>query len=289
MSTRPGSARMPREDRIAVVDGLRPRADVRPFNGSRREPVIALDRLNVRFDGKTAVSDVSLGIRPEEFVSLVGPSGCGKTTVLNVMAGLVPAAAIDGQCSVFGSQPFPGNERIAYMLARDALCPWLTTVRNVELGNLIRGKDKTASHAKALALLEAVGLIDARDLFPKALSQGMRQRVALARTFCLESPILLMDEPFGALDVFTKIQLGELLLALWEAERRTVVFVTHDLGEAVSMSDRVIVMGGRPGRIIADIAVPLERPRHIAQLQTSTSYHDVLKEVWGALQKGMEN
>ena len=153
------------------------------------------------------------------------------------------------------------------MLARDALAPWRTALGNAELGTEVRGVPAEKRRARALDLLEKVGLKGFENAYPKALSQGMRQRVALARTFSLDSPILLMDEPFGALDAQTKLQLEDVLLSLWQRERRTVLFITHDLSEAVSMSDRVIVMSARPGRIIADVPITLGRPRSVRALQ----------------------
>src|SRR5262249_42864181 len=170
---------------------------------------------------------------------------------------------VRGELLVGGKAPVMGNRDIAYMLARDALCPWRTTLENAELGCEIRGVPPQERRARVLELLEKVGLSGFEAAYPKALSQGMRQRVALARTFALDSPILLMDEPFGALDAQTKLQLQDVLLSLWQRERRTVLFITHDLSEAVLMSDRVVVMSARPGRIIADVPISLSRPRSV--------------------------
>ena len=140
---------------------------------------------------------------------------------------------------------------------------------------------------KARHLIESVGLKGFENAYPKTLSHGMRQRAALARTFCLTAPILLMDEPFGALDAQTKLQLEDLLLELWNTERRTVVFVTHDLAEAVALSDRVIVMSSRPGRIIADIPITLPRPRSVRALQKDAAFHDLYARVWSKLEEGL--
>jgi len=250
--------------------------------------VIQLDNVRVSFrEGIVAVNDASLIIRRGEFVSLVGPSGCGKTTLLNIIAGLVERTSYTGRSEIVGNAPMAGNRDIAYMLARDALCPWLSAKQNVELANRIRGVDKKTCRSTALRLLDAVGLGNATAVYPKELSHGMRQRVALARTFSLDAPVLLMDEPFGALDVFTKIQLADVLLDLWGQERKTILFVTHDLSEAVGLSDRVVVMGRNPGRIIADIAVPLERPRSMKELQKDPLFHKLLAEVWQTLEGGL--
>jgi NitT/TauT family transport system ATP-binding protein len=233
-----------------------------------------------------ALEDVSISVAPGEFVSIVGPSGCGKTTVLNMVAGLVPLET--GSVLVDGRAPEAGRHDIAYMLARDCLFPWLTAQENAELGNAMRDMPKAERRERARDLLAAVGLRDFGGAYPKELSHGMRQRVALARTFCMPSPVLLMDEPFGALDAQTKLQLEDLLLSLWQRERRSVIFITHDLSEAVVLSDRVIVMSARPGRVIADIRIPLARPRSVRSLQKDHRYHELYAEIWEKLESGLE-
>ena len=251
---------------------------------------LVIDRISIEFKAANnllVVNDVSLNVAPGEFVSIVGPSGCGKTTLLNLAAGLLPAEVARGTILVGGKPPERGNRDIAYMLARDALSPWRTALGNAELGAEIRGIPALERRARARDLLEKVGLKGFENAYPKALSQGMRQRVALARTFALDSPILLMDEPFGALDAQTKLQLEDVLLGLWERESRTVVFITHDLSEAVSMSDRVIVMSARPGRIIADVTIPLGRPRSVRALQKDPAYHELYAKVWTKLEEGL--
>lgn len=233
-----------------------------------------------------AVADVSLSLERGEFVSIVGPSGCGKTTVLNLLAGLLPVRS--GEVSIFGSAPRAGRHDVAYMLARDSLFPWLTAEQNAEFGADIRHMDRQLRRSRTHRLLEAVGLRGFEKSYPKALSHGMRQRVALARTFCLESQLLLMDEPFGALDAQTKLQLEQVLLSLWMEERRTVVFITHDLAEAITLSDRVIVMSSRPGRIIDDIRIDLPRPRSVSALQKDPAYHQLYSLVWTKLEMGLQ-
>jgi len=233
--------------------------------------------------GVKAVVDANIALRAGDFVSIVGPSGCGKTTLLNLVAGLVDLQV--GHISVAGAAPQAGRRDVAYMLARDCLFPWRTALDNVMLAGEFRGVPLLQRRARALDLLGRVGLGDFVHHFPKALSHGMRQRVALARTFSMDSPVLLMDEPFGALDAQTKLQLEDVLLDLWSAERRTVVFITHDLSEAVSLSDRVIVMSARPGRIIADIPIPLPRPRSVRALQKDPTFHKIYTEVWEWLEQ----
>ena len=233
-----------------------------------------------------AVDHVSLSLRPGEFVSLVGPSGCGKTTILNLLTGLL-SDAHDGDVRVLGQVPRAGNPDIAYMLARDSLLPWRTTLGNAAYGMEIRNVPKAEREARALDLLARVGLRDFSDKYPKALSHGMRQRCALARTFALDSPVFLMDEPFGALDAQTKLQLEDVLMNLWSAAKKTVVFVTHDLAEAVALSDRVIVMSARPGRIVADVPIDLPRPRNVRALQKDQRFHELYAHLWTLLEQGM--
>ena len=253
-------------------------------------PTIAIRDLTMRFgagtaDAVLAVDNVSLSLAPGEFVSLVGPSGCGKTTILNLLTGLLKEEA-DGDVRVLGRPPREGNPDIAYMLARDSLLPWRTARDNAAFGMEVRGLPRRERETRARDLLQQVGLGDFADKFPKALSHGMRQRCALARTFALDSPVLLMDEPFGALDAQTKLTLEDLLMQLWSAHRKTVVFVTHDLAEAIALSDRVIVMSARPGRIVADVAIDLPRPRDVRKLQTDHRFHDLYAKLWRLLEQG---
>jgi NitT/TauT family transport system ATP-binding protein len=265
---------------------LRPRLTETTRPTEDRGARISIRNLTVRFGKLLAVDNVSLEIPHGQFVSIVGPSGCGKTTVLNVLTGLLPAT--EGDISLRGRRPIAGNPDVAYMLARDSLLPWRTAVGNVQYGMEIRGVGGTERETLAREQLRRVGLGKFADVYPKMLSHGMRQRCALARTFCLPSPILLMDEPFGALDAQTKMALEDLLLDLWSSERRTVVFITHDLAEAVAISDRIIVMRPRPGRVIADIAIPLERPRSVRALQKDRQFHEHYAMVWTKLEEGVE-
>jgi NitT/TauT family transport system ATP-binding protein len=252
---------------------------------------IELRDLVMRFGAGTAnpvlaVDHASISVKAGEFVSLVGPSGCGKTTILNLLTGLLSEVS-EGHVSVLGKQPFAGNPDIAYMLARDSLLPWRTALGNAAYGMEIRNVPKAEREERAMVLLKKVGLGDFAEKYPKALSHGMRQRCALARTFALDSPVFLMDEPFGALDAQTKLQLEDVLMALWSATKKTVVFVTHDLAEAVALSDRVIVMSARPGRIVADVPITLPRPRSVRALQKDPRFHELYAELWTLLEQGM--
>jgi NitT/TauT family transport system ATP-binding protein len=263
------------------MDNVNPSAE---FNNSPL--AIAVDAVHLSFDGTNPVLfDVSLHVQQGEFVSLVGPSGCGKTTLLNMAAGLV-AQTGKGSIQLAGAPPVQGNPQVGYMLARDSLLPWKTALGNAIFGMQVRGVPRAEAQERAQAMLQEVGLAGFENAYPKALSHGMRQRVALARTFALGSSVLLMDEPFGALDAQTKLQLEDLLLRLCQQHKQSVLFVTHDLSEAVAVSDRVVVMTSRPGRIVADIAIDLPRPRSIRELQKDPHFHELYSQIWSHLESG---
>ncbi len=248
--------------------------------------VVSMDGCFVRFDGVNNILDnVSLHVADGEFVSLVGPSGCGKTTMLNLLAGLVPLQR-HASIEVQGQPPSLGNSALAYMLARDGLLPWRTELENAGFGMQVRGAAPDVWRKRAAEMLVSVGLGGFEASYPKALSHGMRQRVALARTFAMDARLLLMDEPFGALDAQTKLQLEDLLLRLCQQFKHSVVFVTHDLAEAVALSDRVLVMSSRPGRVIADVTIDLPRPRSIRELQKTPRFHELYTELWKLLESG---
>ena len=230
-----------------------------------------------------ALHCIDLSIEPGQFVALLGASGCGKTTLLDTLSGLTEIQS--GTAELAGQSPAAGRRDVARMFARDALLPWRTASANVELALARREPNAKERKKVALSLLKAVGLEDFADTYPSQLSQGMRQRVALARTFSLKSRFVLLDEPFGALDALTKVTLQNLLTDLWsETVGATVVLVTHDIAESVALADRVIVMSARPGRIISDIKVQLPRPRDIRQLRNSPEFHDLVGQIWTKLE-----
>jgi NitT/TauT family transport system ATP-binding protein len=215
---------------------------------------------------------VDLTVSRGEFTALVGRSGCGKTTLLNMVAGLVDPTA--GELSVLGKSPRAARDHLGFMLARDALLPWRSAVRNVEYGLELRGVPRAERRATALRWLEAVHLGASADLWPWQLSQGMRQRVALARTWALAPDVLLMDEPFAALDANTRRSIQTEFLQLWQNdEHRTVLFVTHDLGEAIALADRVVLLGD--GRVLDDIRVGIDRPRDLTRIAAEPRYQEL--------------
>jgi ABC-type nitrate/sulfonate/bicarbonate transport system ATPase subunit len=208
-----------------------------------------------------ALRDVSFELSEGEFVSLVGPSGAGKTTLLKILAGLIPASS--GEVLLDGAQT-PLLGQLGYMPQGDLLMPWRTTLDNLTLGLELSGTRREAARARARRELDRFGLAGFEHRWPRALSGGMRQRAALLRTFLAGRDVLLLDEPFGALDALTREAMREWLLGVWEADRKTILLVTHDVEEALFLSDRVLVMSGRPGHIATTLEVPLPRPRDLA-------------------------
>lgn len=228
-----------------------------------------------------ATNDVSFTVRTGEFVSIVGPSGCGKTTLLNMMAGLVVPSS--GTVSLNGVPCREPRRSVGYMFARDGLIPWRTARANVEFGLELRGMPRRERNDRARELLTKVGLGAFGHAYPKELSQGMRQRLAMARTLAIDPEVILLDEPFAALDAETRVLLQTEFTRIWDSLNKTVLLVTHDLHEAVAMSDRVLVMSGRPGSLKADIKVPFDRPREIADLRFDTEFQKVAEHVWNVL------
>ena len=203
---------------------------------------------------------VSLSVRDGEFVSIIGPSGCGKSTLFNIVSGVVPAD--EGRVYVNGEETRNRVGLVGYMPQKDLLLPWRTVLDNVVLGMEVAGVKRAAARSEAMPLLAAFGLAGFEGVYPHALSGGMRQRVAFLRTFLFHRDVLLLDEPFGALDALTRSTMHEWLLDVWEKLGATILFVTHDVEEAVLLSDRVYVMTARPGQIKMELAIDLPRPRH---------------------------
>jgi NitT/TauT family transport system ATP-binding protein len=232
-----------------------------------------------------ALADVDLQIEPGEFVSLIGPSGCGKTTLLRVIADLEPISA--GQVQVNGMSPHEARlaRAYGYVFQAPALFPWRSVLANVMLPLQIQGRSQRDCEAVAMEQLQRVGLVGFERMYPWQLSGGMQQRVSIARALGFEPRLLMMDEPFGALDEITRDRLNEQLQQLWQRERRTVVFVTHSIAEAVYLSTRIVVMSPRPGRIIKQIRSPLPDARHLG-LRDTAEFIAVAHEVREALGQG---
>jgi NitT/TauT family transport system ATP-binding protein len=230
----------------------------------------------------TAVQDTSLAVAAGEFVSIVGPTGCGKSTLLNVAAGLV--APSSGRVEIFGDALAGLNRTAGYLFQSDALFPWKTVIENIAIGLEIAGTPPADARDRAEQWMARVGLAGLGARYPHMLSGGQRKRVSLAQVLIRDPRILLMDEPFGPLDAQTRQIVGNLLLELWGADRKAVLFVTHDLEEAIALSDRVVIMSAGPeARIIGDWSVALPRPRDIAEVRHEKAFQDLHREIWAAL------
>jgi NitT/TauT family transport system ATP-binding protein len=248
---------------------------------------VALDDATVAFrlaDSRvyTAVDRARLSVAQGEFVAIVGPTGCGKSTLLNVAAGLLKPAS--GTVRIFDA-PLTGlNRDASYLFQADALFPWKTALDNVAIGLEIKGTPRAEALARAQGWLTSVGLGAFGGRYPHMLSGGQRKRVGLAQVLIQDPKILLMDEPFGPLDAQTRQIMGNLLLELWNADRKAVLFVTHDLEEAIALADRVVIMSAGPGaRIIGDWRVALPRPRDILEVRLEKEFHALHREIWGVL------
>jgi NitT/TauT family transport system ATP-binding protein len=252
---------------------------------------LALDRISCTFASRqapsqryTAVRDVSLTVAAGEFVSVVGPTGCGKSTLLNVAAGLL--APSSGTVDVFGQRLDGLNRRAGYMFQTDSLMPWRTALGNVAAGLEFHGVAKAEANAQALEWLKRVGLGGFGDRYPHQLSGGMRKRVGLAQTLVLDPDIILMDEPFSALDVQTRQLMENEVLALWAEKKKAVLFITHDLDEAIAMSDRVVCLSAGPGsHPIGEFPIDLPRPRDVAEVRATPRFVELHQAIWNVLRE----
>ena len=255
-----------------------------PTAGPAADVAVAFRDVTRRFttpDGRayTAVAGLTLAVGTGQFVSIVGPTGCGKSTLLNLAAGLL--APDDGAVEVFG-RPLSGlNRHATYLFQQDVLLPWKSAEDNVMLGPLFRGTAPAEARERARSLLARVGLAGFERHYPHQLSGGMRKRVALAQNLIVNPEILLMDEPFAALDVQTRQIMENDLLRLWAEFRKTVLFVTHDLDEAIALADRVVVLSSGPGsRVIGDYPVDLARPRDVAEIRLDRAFIEIYGTIW---------
>jgi NitT/TauT family transport system ATP-binding protein len=252
-------------------------------------PALALEDITVTFvspDGGryTAIRDTTLRVAPGEFVSVVGPTGCGKSTLLNVAVGLLHPST--GRTQVFGA-PLDGlNRKAGYLFQTEALMPWRTALANVIAGLEFRGIEKEQAKKQGEAWLQRVGLGGFGERYPHQLSGGMRKRVALAQTLILDPEIILMDEPFSALDIQTRQLMENELLELWSANRKSVLFITHDLEEAISLSDRVVVLSAGPeSHPIGEFHIDLPRPRDVAEIRLTPRFVELHSQIWGAMRE----
>jgi NitT/TauT family transport system ATP-binding protein len=230
-----------------------------------------------------AVRDVSFGVRRGEFVALLGPSGSGKSTILNMIATLVKPSSghilIDGRPVIAGK----ATPDVGYVFQRDTLFPWRTVVDNIGYGLQLAGLPDAERRERVAACVAQAGLRGFEQAYPSALSGGMRQRAALMRTLVVEPQILLMDEPFGALDTHTKIDMHEVLLRIWDREQQTVLFVTHDLGEALTLADRIVLFSARPGQVKDMFEVDIARPRDAVKVRETPRYAELFQHIWHSL------
>ena len=254
-------------------------------------PALSLDKVTCTFVSRddrsqryTAVQDVTLSIQPGEFVSVVGPTGCGKSTLLNVGAGLLEPSS--GEIRVFG-EPLRGiNRRAGYMFQTEALMPWRSALDNVVAGLEFRGVARAEAVQQGEEWLRRVGLGGFGDRYPHQLSGGMRKRVALAQTLVLDPDIILMDEPFSALDIQTRQLMENEVLELWAAKRKAVLFITHDLDEAIAMSDRVVVLSAGPAsHPIGEFNIDIPRPRDVAEIKTTARFVELHAAIWAVMRE----
>ena len=250
--------------------------------------VIALRNATKRFPGTggrphTAVRDLTFEVAAGEFVAVVGPTGCGKSTTLSLVSGLEPASS--GEVEVDGEPVHGIPDGVGYMFQSDAVLPWRSVVDNVAAGPRYRGLTRSAAREKAMVWVDRVGLAKFAGYYPHQLSGGMRKRVSLAQTLVNEPRIMLMDEPFSALDVQTRQLMQDELLRLWQGTGAAVIFVTHDLEEAIALADRVVVMTSSPATVKAIFDVPLARPRDVEEIRMTPQFVAAYREIWDSLRQ----
>lgn len=246
---------------------------------------VQFDQISMRFgSGPEIIAALSLNVEPRDFVGIIGPSGCGKSTLLNIAAGLVKPTA--GHVSVMGTHPGEARRKAAYIFQDATLLPWLTVEKNIALPMSLRGWRKADREAAIARALDIVGLDHARHYYPRQLSGGMAMRVSIARSLAISPRLLLLDEPFGALDEMTRNQLNEDLMNIREQEQWSALFVTHSVPEAVFLCNRIVVMAANPGRIHDIIDIPLAYPRK-AYLREKHTYHDLVNQVSRSLADAM--
>ena len=264
-----------------------------PGSGAGAPGKINIEEVSLRYPGASeqarsnlALDKVSIRVADGEFVAIIGPSGCGKSTLLRLVSGLMPVTS--GMVRVNGQQVIKVPPGIGFLFQSDALLPWKTALENVAIGATLAGRKPEEAIARARQLLQEIGLSKAEDKYPSELSGGMRKRVALSRTMAYAPDVFLLDEPFSALDAQTRIHVGNRFLRILENLKQTVIFVTHDIDEAIALADRVIVMTAAPGRIAAEFKIDLPRPRDYFQSRMAPGFSGMQQRIWEVLRSEMQ-
>lgn len=258
-----------------------------PSGELNKRPMVSIDAVTMSFGSYVAVQDVNLTVADGEFLAIVGPTGCGKSTVLNAIAGLLKPAS--GTVAIDGAPVKGVQNDIGYLFQQDALLPWKTSIENVELGLLFKGVPSSERRERSMNWLAKVGLKGFEHRYPHQLSGGQRKRVQMAQALISGPKVILMDEPFSALDIHTRHLMQNELLRLWQEERRAVVMITHDLEEAIALGDRVAILAAGPrSRVIESFLVELERPRDVAEIKLDPRFMDLYRNIWASLRGEVE-
>ncbi len=269
----------------AIVRTLKPVPE--PTDRLAPKPMVTIDDVTMAFGAFVAVENVQLTVGDGEFLAVVGPTGCGKSTILNAIAGLLKPAK--GQVTIDGTPVSGVQNNIGYLFQQDALLPWKTAYENVELGLKFRGVGAAERREKVMGWLAKVGLKGFESRYPHQLSGGQRKRVQMAQALIIEPQVILMDEPFSALDIHTRHLMQNELLRLWQEDRRAVVMITHDLEEAIALGDRVVVLAAGPkSRVIESFPVDLERPRDVAEIKLDEKFMRLYRDIWASLRGEVE-
>ena len=266
---------MPKAEPLAIADFM-------PTTAKRPETDLRFDGIRLAFDAAAAqvlaLDGVNFDVPAGRITTVVGPSGCGKTTLLRLVAGLTKPSS---GAVIYRDKPIAGlNTEVGFITQDSNLFPWLTACENVEFSLALRGMPQRERRERAIDWLQLVGLEGFADNYPQELSGGMQKRVSIARTLIYEPAVVLMDEPFGALDAQTRMMLHHELLKIWDRQRQTILFITHDIVEAITLSDQIIVMTKRPGRVRAAYDVPLQRPRNVFKIFLEPHFDDFYATVW---------
>jgi NitT/TauT family transport system ATP-binding protein len=254
------------------------------MSASPTSSALSVQSLALNFGSFAAIRNVSFDVAAGSFVSIVGPSGCGKSSLLNMIAGLLEPS--EGCIEIFGQRLTGINRRAAYMFQQDALLPWKTVLANVQFGLNLRGQNGPDAIQKSRDWIERVGLKGFADHYPYQLSGGMKKRAAMAQCWIVEPDMILMDEPFSALDVHTRLRMEQEILNLWSRSNQTVIFVTHDLDEAIALSDEVLLLSASPeSRVVGRYFIDLPRPRNLIDLKAESRFHELYQTIWEDLRK----